>query len=337
MELDLAGITPTPRAFEVWHVHLSGASPELSRHVEALRRHSGSLSPAAIDDVYARHIAPEHDEHSASEGAEALRQEAQGIVEDIAASGAELQRYGDALSSYSNRLREDRSVESLAQAVAMLTAEMARASERNRALEQQLSAATARVARLRDSLSNIKHEAKTDGLTGLCNRKAFDVRLRRAVTAGKADGVPVSVLMIDVDHFKRVNDTHGHHVGDLVLPLIGRLLSENVKGRDTAARYGGEEFGIILAGASRRAAATVAEQIRAALASKSLGTKMPGEGRTSVTVLVGVAEFRPGDMAASLIARADEALYRAKRAGRNRVCADEDGVGSESALIPSSA
>ena len=328
VELDLAGVTPTPRAFEVWHTHLSGANPDLSRDVEALLRRSGPPSPAAIEALYTCHIAHDLDEHSASEAAEALRQEAQGIVEGISANGAELQRYGEALSSCSNRLQEGRSVESLAQAVARLTAETARASARNRDLEQQLSATTARVARLRDSLSDVKREAKTDGLTGLCNRKAFDVRLRRAMSAAKADGVPVSILMIDVDHFKRVNDTHGHHVGDLVLRLIGRLLSENVKGRDTAARYGGEEFAIILAGATGQAAAIVAEQIREALASKSLGTKALGEGRASVTVSVGVAEFRPGDLATSLITRADDALYRAKRDGRNRVCI-EDATSSE--------
>ena len=323
VELEIANVTPTPRAFELWHAHLSGTNSDLSRDVKLLLSQSGSPSPAAIEALYARHIAPAIEEHSTSEIADELRQEAQGIVEDISANGAELQRYGEALSSCSNRLQTDRSVESLAQAVVTLTAETAQASARNRALEQELSATTARVARLRDSLLDVKREAKTDGLTGLCNRKAFDARLRRAVSAAKSDNTPLSVLMIDVDHFKQVNDTHGHHVGDLVLRLIGRLLSENVKGRDTAARYGGEEFAIILAGANRQAAAIVAEQIREALASKTLGTKAQGNGRASVTVSVGVAELRPGDMATSLITRADEALYRAKRSGRNRVCTED--------------
>lgn len=151
------------------------------------------------------------------------------------------------------------------------------------------------------------------------NRKALDGRLRRTLSALKSDGTPASVLMLDVDHFKKVNDTYGHQVGDLVLRLIGRLLTESVKGRDTAARYGGEEFAIILAGTGIRAALIVAEQIRVMLEGKQFGGK--GEhGPASVTISIGVAGARPGDTAASLLSRADAALYRAKAAGRNRVC-----------------
>ncbi|GAC1342518.1 MAG: GGDEF domain-containing protein [Acetobacteraceae bacterium] len=322
IELDLAGVMPTPRAFELWHAHLSGAKPDLSRDLAALLKQSPPPSPATLETLYSQHFASDFDQHSVAEGADALRQEAQGLIEDVAANSNELLRYDQALSDCSIQLTHDRSVESLSRALATLTMETARASSRNRVLEQQLAAATARVSRLRDSLAEVKREATTDTLTGLCNRKAFDARLRRALTTAKADGVPMSLLLLDVDHFKRVNDTHGHQVGDLVLRLIGRLLSESVKGRDTAARYGGEEFAIILAGADRRAGVTVGEQIRIALEAKSLAPKASGPGPRSVTVSIGVAQLRPDDSGSALMTRADEALYRAKREGRNRVCAD---------------
>ena len=272
--------------------------------------------------MYAKHLGRDPDEHSVADAAEALHQEAQGLVEDVAANGEQLRRYDAALTACSAGISADRSMESLARAVATLTVETTRASERNRVLEQQLAISTSRVARLRDSLSEVKREATTDALTGLCNRKAFDARLRRALSAAKADGTAVSLLLLDVDHFKRVNDTHGHHVGDLVLRLIGRLLSESVKGRDTAARYGGEEFAIILVGAALHAGRIVAEQLRCTLEGKDFGKRGATGEAASVTISIGVAQVRPGETGSAALARADLALYRAKETGRNRVCVE---------------
>ena len=221
LELDLCGIVPSPRMFELFHMHLGGGKPELTRNLRALLDRSSPPKPGALDALYAEHLGRDVDD--TQESADALRQEAQGIIEDVSVGGENLQRYGQVLSEWSAGLKGDRSVESLSQAVETLTTETARASERNRVLEQQLASATARVARLRDSLVDVKREATTDALTGLCNRKAFDKRLRRSLSALKSDGTPMSVLMLDVDHFKKVNDTYGHQVGDLVLRLIGRL------------------------------------------------------------------------------------------------------------------
>ncbi|MBV9813927.1 MAG: GGDEF domain-containing protein, partial [Acetobacteraceae bacterium] len=121
-------------------------------------------------------------------------------------------------------------------------------------------------------------------------------------------------------------DAYGHKAGDLVLRLLGRILADSVKGRDTAARYGGEEFAVILVGADLTAASVVARQIGAALASKKL--KVGGDAAEEsrhLTISVGVAQARSGDTPAGLVERADAAMYAAKRAGRNRTCT-ESGV-----------
>ena len=322
LELDLVGVAPTPRTFELWHSHLSGARPALSRQLTALLKQSSPPPAAELDALYVKHLGRDVDERSVSDVAETLRQEARGLAEDIAANSEAVRRYGAVLSECSVEMAGNRSVETLARAVATLTAETARASERNRVLEERLVASTSRVSRLRDTLTEVRREAATDTLTGLYNRGAFDARLRRALSLAKAEGTAVSLLLLDVDHFKRVNDRHGHHVGDLVLRLIGRLLMENLKGRDTAARYGGEEFAVILVGAGLRAGMAVAEQIRDTLRSKEFGKRVPGQGATSVMISIGVAEVRPGDTGLALVARADEALYRAKHAGRDCVCVE---------------
>jgi diguanylate cyclase len=140
--------------------------------------------------------------------------------------------------------------------------------------------------------------------------------------ATAADG-PLSLLIADIDHFKKFNDTFGHQVGDKVLRTVGRSLKDGVKGRDTAARYGGEEFAVILPQTPMSGALAVAEQIRGGLAGRKLVDKRSGDDYGRVTLSIGAAEYRSGESAADLIGRADAALYRAKENGRNRVEPEE--------------
>lgn len=125
----------------------------------------------------------------------------------------------------------------------------------------------------------------------------------------------LTLLMVDVDHFKRFNDEHGHRTGDQVLRLIGRLLTDNIKGRDMAARYGGEEFAVLLAGADLHAGASVAQQLCERLSAQRLIKRGTGDDLGRITISVGVAQHRAGDSGAALVERADQALYQAKRAG----------------------
>jgi diguanylate cyclase len=321
LEMENAGVLPTPQNFDLWFTHVSGANPELSQQIAAISDRQAVIPAAALQDLYARFSTVKIDVDEVVERTGAIQQAAQSIVSHVAGNSEHLRQYGNTLSHWSTRLNEDRTLENLLQAVSTLSAETARASERNRMLEQQLSAATARIAKLKDSMEDLRRAASTDILTGLVNRKTFAARLRRALTEAKADGSPACVLMIDVDHFKRINDTYGHPAGDLVLRLIGRLLADNVKGRDTAARYGGEEFVVLLVRADLKATTTVANQIRVALESKQLFKKRASNDPVRVTVSVGVAQFRSSETAASLLERADAALYQAKSLGRNQVCA----------------
>jgi diguanylate cyclase len=137
--------------------------------------------------------------------------------------------------------------------------------------------------------------------------------------------------MADIDHFKRVNDSYGHLIGDKVLHAVGRALQANVKGKDTASRFGGEEFAVLLPQTPLEGAARLAETLRTTVASgrvKSIGS---GETVGNITISIGVACYRAGEPAAELIARADRALYAAKASGRNRVCLAESDAQHEPA------
>jgi diguanylate cyclase (GGDEF)-like protein len=159
--------------------------------------------------------------------------------------------------------------------------------------------------------------AVTDGLTGLYNRKKFDDILADRFARFQRSGRPFAVLMLDLDHFKQVNDGYGHAAGDQVLADAGAILKQSIRSVDYAARYGGEEFALVLVDTSLDAAMDVAERIRAVFESRRSAAS---DERVGVTVSVGVAWSRHEDAAPEqLLARADEALYGAKRGGRNRV------------------
>lgn len=160
--------------------------------------------------------------------------------------------------------------------------------------------------------------ATHDPLTGLLNRRTFEEQLHSAMLRVQRHGDPIGVAMIDVDHFKRVNDTHGHHAGDLVLQRVASLLREAVRRTDLVGRWGGEEFTLVFPSEGPDATATYVERVRATVASSPIA--LPHGATVSVTLSAGVA-FSPqdGTDAAGLIRIADARLLAAKRAGRNRM------------------
>ena len=168
--------------------------------------------------------------------------------------------------------------------------------------------------------SQVKSRADHDGLTRIHNRRAFDERLVEELRRHQRYRQPMSLLMLDIDHFKAVNDTYGHPTGDDVLREVGRVLAETLRSTDFTARYGGEEFVVILPQTSEDQSRMLAERLRALIAA----TQFQHDGRTfSITVSIGVASLLPGALAKrkDLLEKADQALYQAKHRGRNQVCA----------------
>lgn len=315
-------IAPTPRNYELLFAHFSGLNPSLSERLTPFLEHGRVLTADHAEAIHNACLGADASADAVEAGAEDIAEVAQTLVEQVSNNQEALRSYGDVLTRAAGHIAAPTSLDDLVKVVATLSAETGRAAERNRTLERQLAASTVRIAKLRQDLVAVRQESTTDKLTGIANRKAFDAKLRRALAAAKADAsAAFSLILLDVDHFKRFNDAHGHRTGDQVLRLFGRLLSDNVKGRDTPARYGGEEFAVLLIGADLRAGCAVAEQIRQRLAMQRLVKRGTGAAIGQITVSAGVAQHRPGENGASLIERADRALYEAKRSGRDRVCA----------------
>lgn len=186
--------------------------------------------------------------------------------------------------------------------------------EANKTLSSELQAARQEISAKQQLSESFVSEARTDMLTGLRNRRSFNEELERHFAQRQRQGVLFSLIMIDIDHFKKFNDSHGHLSGDLVLRVVAEVLSSKLREMDIPCRYGGEEFAVICPGSTLREAAVGAERVRQAIAGKMVSLK---EGIVQVTVSVGVAEVAESEISEGLIQRADDGLYSAKRAGRN--------------------
>jgi diguanylate cyclase len=195
----------------------------------------------------------------------------------------------------------------------------------NDQMQQQLVSADQRLREQARQIESHAVEARTDALTGLANRRAFDAEMARRLAEFRRHGRTFSVAMIDVDYFKRFNDTHGHQAGDAVLNGLAGVLRDSAREMDLVARYGGEEFVIVFPGTSLVDGGSAAERVRKAIETTPFRFQ---DADLHVTASVGVAEMRRGEDVARLIRRADIALYASKKSGRNRVCL-HDGQATE--------
>ena len=187
-------------------------------------------------------------------------------------------------------------------------------------LDQRLEQARDQIQSLRADLAEAEENSLKDPVTGLVNRRSFNQGLRRSIAEAQEKHGRLCLIMCDLDHFKRINDSFGHLVGDDVLKRFSELLASSLDKHDLPARFGGEEFAVILPGSTLGRAQAVAEILRLTLEGKRWSTAQGDRRIGQVTASFGVAEMQPGDDPERLVQRADQALYQAKCDGRNRVC-----------------
>lgn len=313
-----------PRYYELWYTYSAGFNHSLNRAVNEIVGTNGSISSEELQQIYNRFLSPHRLGERINQVGEKLSDEIRDMVDRLGQNSDILSEYGTALSSAIEQLQTLLDPSQLKTLIANILKATKDTAEANKSLEEQLVESKKQVEALQESLEAIRYESMTDELTTLNNRKHFDQIIERMVKEAHDTNEPLSLLITDIDHFKQFNDNYGHQTGDQVLRLVALAVKQNVKGHDVACRYGGEEFAIILPQTSLSQAATVAEHIRRAVYSKELVKRSTGENLGRITITIGVAAYRSGDTAQSLIARADSALYAGKRAGRNQVKTDGD-------------
>jgi len=324
-------VLPSPENYELWYVYAAQRNEAL---VEALDQ--AVLSGKASDLDHARVLHARFFAQGSSEAHEAignqLTVEIAKLAQVLQGAGADTAAFGQTLMAANSDL--DAAKPDIGAIVAKVAAATRSIEARNRKLEEQLQTSMSEVSSLREKMEAVRKESLSDALTGLANRRCFDDRMREAAIEARRERKPLSLLIGDVDHFKRFNDTYGHATGDQVLRLVGQCFKSNVRGRDTAARFGGEEFVVVLPETALEEAAVFAERIRSTVESKKIVKRSTGEAMGSITLSLGVAELAGEEDISDLINRADACLYAAKRGGRNRVLTEAQLSSTQAANTP---
>ena len=314
-------VPATPANFAVWFDYAMGTSAALRKTIDILIGNKRKFDSSINLELFTTFVNPQSDIGTSGDYPEQLHNLMSSAREFLTAAITDNRSQIETLGEVSSQVKSNSDPRPI---IEKLVNELTKANTRASALESNFHATTQELDKIRDSLKVAEQRSNTDALTGLANRHSMDEFFRSAQITAMEKGEALSIFMIDIDHFKKFNDTYGHQVGDQVLKLVARLLQENVREGDLAARYGGEELMAVLPGADLEVCADVAERIRRRISEARLTRRTTGKEISSITVSIGVAQFRMAESAEAMIERCDRGLYQAKRLGRNRTVTEND-------------
>jgi len=325
------GVAPSPENYAVWICFASDTNPELCETLKGHIESGADFTASLNDDLFEQYFQWKAIQDAVLESGGAMCRELGAVQQTLEAAERDTVAYGKALEGVSNELTASPDEQGMKRLVEGLVTATARMQRRSQALEDRLQETSNEVTQLRSHLEKVREEAMTDALTGIANRKRFDEGLRRARRESEAKKQPLSLILCDIDFFKRFNDTWGHQTGDQIIRFVAGCLTRHAGEGDIVARYGGEEFGIVMPNATPAHAEQVAEKIRKTVESKKLLRKSTNEDLGNITVSLGIATYQEGESIEELIERSDTNLYRSKTEGRNRTTADDGRSTSRSA------
>lgn len=318
-DMEAACVWPTPLNFELWIHYLGDPEGPLGREIQRLLATSEPFTEATADMLAAEYLPRGRLTEEIRDAGRVLDRELSSVSEAISQAHKSQAAYGQTLDKAATSIEAAGDGAGLQAIVSGLTSATRKVQRQNETLEKRLDVSTREVARLREHLEQVRRDAMTDALTNLANRKAFDEHLQTACDQADVNGTGLTLAVLDIDHFKRFNDTWGHQTGDQVLRYVASVLGRVAKQPRIAARYGGEEFAIIFPHESLAQVEKALEAVRTEIGSRALRRRSTNDELGAVTLSAGFAHRRPGETACGLLERADAALYTSKRTGRNRV------------------
>lgn len=322
--MDAHRVPPSAQNYEVWLSYRLGVIADLRREID-----DRVATKAPFDDTFNQTI---HDRFFSSgqlnqqmaEAGERIAQELSTVLTAVASAGDHAKEYAGDLEAAASILSKPLAPEMLRRVIGSMASATVKMLHQNKELSDQLQSSGRQLDTMRKTLKQARTEAMTDGLTGLANRRLFDETLRSRLREFATAFGPFTLALLDIDHFKRFNDTWGHPTGDQIIRFVASTLQRLAPANGLAARFGGEEFALIMPSVDIAEARIICEQVRTAIESKSLMRKSTGEDLGRITISSGIALLRVSDTPASLIERADSCLYASKGAGRNCVTAETD-------------
>jgi diguanylate cyclase len=319
--LKRSSIPPYPQFYELLYTYATGVNPTLNARINAIFR-DGDPTIDLAEALYNEFLKAQDVNERISSVTERMSTRINEVHDAIDSAMVSAGAFSDSLQAATGDLAGETDLNRIRALAASLLRETRLMQDTNRRLEQRLEVSRSDIAGLQRDLDEVRRESMLDPLTKIYNRKSFDEGLLRSIAEAEEAGQPLSLLLVDIDHFKRFNDSYGHQTGDQVLRLVAMTLKSNIKGKDIVARYGGEEFAAILPSTDLDGAVIVADNIRKAIQAKELLKRSTNEKLGRITASFGIALFRGGESPSALIERADRCLYAAKAAGRNRVLSE---------------
>ena len=308
-----------PVNYTLWYEYVRGENPPLRAAMDRYLAQHLQLDDAVAEALHKRFVFGNGLDGTVIERtAEGVSSVLTGMAETAARAGDRTAEYGSSLSRLSQKLADSTHSPALEEVLQTTRQMQAAVAE----MQQRLASSQSEIGQLRAELRRVHEESRIDSLTGLANRRAFDQRLgaclAEADTPAKRYQRPC-LLIADIDHFKRINDTHGHPYGDHVLCAVGTILKETTPEDCLAARIGGEEFAILVPSRSLTESRALAESVRTRVAAARVRRQGQEAEAPRITISIGLTLFRPGESAATFMERADQALYTSKDSGRDRV------------------
>ncbi len=320
--LPLAGkhaLPMNPINYALLYEYVVGKNPELKASLDQLFNDDQPIDHEQMLHQYKTYLL-NTDEAAINHVRQALLELMSSTQISLSKIGEDSHSYIDNLNDAASELKQGGDISAATDVIAKLIQDTSNMQASSQTLQNQLTETNNDLAKLRTEFKRVRQESMVDPLTGIQNRRAFDHDLGECCQQAKIDLKPLCLLLIDIDHFKCVNDNYGHVVGDSVLKCVSKALNDTVRGGDLLARYGGEEFVIVLQNTPMEGAEHVADNICNVIRNQSMDAKSVGKDVGRITVSVGVALFHTTESEEEFISRADTALYRAKESGRNRVC-----------------
>ncbi len=309
-----------PVNYALWYNYVAERIPLLNRALDSIVENEGEISTEKCYELFDSYILSEYiDEHN--ETLNNISQVATTIISRLRESLQGSESSDDQLNANIGQLEQAASLEDVTTIIDKVIGTTQNIRDANSQFQQKLQSANDEIGSLRTQLETVEKQAFVDQLTQINNRHAFDRKLSGLVSN---DEPALSLILTDIDHFKSFNDNYGHTTGDVVLKHVGAVLKSVASDEVFGARYGGEEFAIIVADQSLAKAIKLAVKLRHKVEKVKVKTKQSHEVLSNISASFGVAEYIQGEPIESFIDRADQALYSAKKNGRNRVEVFED-------------
>jgi len=317
------GVPITPKNYHIWYEYTIGSSEALVRDIDELLAKGEKFTTKINNELYSKYIyqAPEKALSSYQKDVQrlvtTLFEKLNGITQSTRSFSSSLEKYSEALNA-------EPDLDSVTKLISNLLDDTGSVIKANDSMATMLDSMNSEVEILNASLQTLNVEAYTDQLTGVPNRRAFDKTIDELFDEHYDHGRDFFVLLIDIDHFKKFNDTHGHAIGDKVLKFVAKEMKNCIKGDDMLARYGGEEFILLLPDIEYEVAIKIGNRVREKVASVKLVDNDEGKSLGSITISVGVSQATKRDDPDSIVKRADDCLYLAKDKGRNQVIGEQE-------------